>query len=149
MKCYWSPSEQKELSNATHFTWFVMQKFLKRLVDDHGSIDLEWLRDVPQRVFAECKKTGIEKCGVCAPVNTGWEKLISLSVIGTQCWSPYKSISGLDCARFGKVSCIFLWETNTIYLKPIVTWEWTVNAGLLHKKQTKLQCMPKCFAQGI
>ncbi|CAK8571416.1 unnamed protein product [Lathyrus sativus] len=24
-----------------------IQKFLKRLVDDHGSIDLEWLRDVP------------------------------------------------------------------------------------------------------
>ncbi|KAI5448418.1 hypothetical protein KIW84_015727 [Lathyrus oleraceus] len=23
------------------------KKFLKRLVDDHGSIDLEWLRDVP------------------------------------------------------------------------------------------------------
>ncbi|KAI5419359.1 hypothetical protein KIW84_043500 [Lathyrus oleraceus] len=47
-----------------------IQKFLKRLVDDHGSIDLEWLRDVPQRVFAERKRTGIEKCGVCAPVNT-------------------------------------------------------------------------------
>ncbi|KAI5448358.1 hypothetical protein KIW84_015690 [Lathyrus oleraceus] len=54
-----------------------IQKFLKRLVDDHGSIDLEWLRDVPQRVFAE----------------------------RTQCWSPYKSISGLDCARFGKAFC--------------------------------------------
>jgi len=24
-----------------------MQKFLNRVVDDHGSIDLEWLRDVP------------------------------------------------------------------------------------------------------
>lgn len=48
-----------------------MQKFPKRLVDDHGSIDLEWLRDVPQRVFAERKRTGVEKCGIYAPVNTG------------------------------------------------------------------------------
>jgi len=25
----------------------IMQGFLDRLVNDHGSIDLEWLRDVP------------------------------------------------------------------------------------------------------
>lgn len=28
-------------------TYYVLQEFLDRIVEDHGSLDLEWLRDVP------------------------------------------------------------------------------------------------------
>ncbi|XP_058778802.1 uncharacterized protein LOC131652840 isoform X2 [Vicia villosa] len=47
-----------------------IQNFLKRLVDDHGIIDLECLRDIPPDQAKEYLLIGIEKCRVCAPVNT-------------------------------------------------------------------------------
>ncbi|XP_050945060.1 protein ROS1C isoform X5 [Cucumis melo] len=62
-----------------------IKDFLDRLVKDHGSTDLEWLRDVPpdQRVFTQHKGIGIEKRGVCTPSYSA----ASCFSGGYQCWT--------------------------------------------------------------
>lgn len=41
-----TPTELKMEKNDTN-SFAIFQGFLNRLVREHGSIDLEWLRDVP------------------------------------------------------------------------------------------------------